>query len=193
MAGRSNILFLPLQGLLQAGVRRGMGYLFEQQIPEDFLVMRRADRISGFFWLFFSAFVSVESYRLGLGGLHEPGPGFLCFWTGVAMGIMSVAILVRAWATREPEEAESDLFGKKNLLKVTFVLVALFLYAFFMEAVGFIPITLLLFLFLLGMIEKKKWGFAILVSVAVTVVSYLVFEVWLQAQLPRGILESLRF
>jgi hypothetical protein len=149
--------------------------------------MSRADRISGTFWLFFSVFVSIESYRLGLGTLTQPGPGFLSFWTGIAMGIMAVTILARAWTSTAPGEFKSPIFGRKNLLKITFVLLSLFLYAFFMEALGFIPVTLLLFIFLLGMIERKKWGFAIAVSIAVTGISYLLFDLWLKAQLPRGI------
>jgi putative tricarboxylic transport membrane protein len=155
--------------------------------------MSRADRISGIFWLFFSGFICIESYRLGLGSLHQPGPGFLFFWTASAMGILSIAVIIRAWTAKKTTEPESHIFAKGNALKVIFVLLALFLYAFFMEALGFIPITLLLFVFLLGIIEKKGWAFAILVSVVVTGVSYLVFEVWLKSQLPEGLLGSLRF
>jgi putative tricarboxylic transport membrane protein len=155
--------------------------------------MSKADRISGIFWLLFSVFVSIESYRLGLGTLHQPGPGFLFFWTGVAMGILSIAVFVRAWTGKRAEEPEGPIFGKENLLKIILVLLSLFLYAFFMETLGFIPITLLLFIFLLGMIEKKRWGFAVFVSVVVTGVSYLVFEIWLKSQLPKGLLGFLRF
>ena len=155
--------------------------------------MRKADQISGIFWLFFSVFISIESYRLGLGTLHQPGPGFLFFWTAAAMGILSAAVIVRAWTGRKTGEPESPVFGKENALKIILVLLALFLYAFFMETLGFIPITLLLFIFLLGIIEKKRWGFAVWVSVVVTGISYLVFEIWLKSQLPKGLLESLRF
>ena len=155
--------------------------------------MSKADRISGIFWLLFSVFISIGSYRLGLGSLHQPGPGFLFFWTAAAMGILSIAVIVRAWTGRKAEEPGGPIFGRENVLKIILVLLALFLYAFFMETLGFIPITLLLFIFLLGMIEKKRWGFTVLVSVAVTGVSYLVFEIWLKSQLPKGLLEFLRF
>ena len=155
--------------------------------------MSKADRISGIFWLFFSGLICIESYRMGLGRLHEPGPGFLFFWTAFAMGVLSIAVIIRTWVGRKAEAPESAIFEKENALKIILVLLALFLYAFFMEALGFIPITLLLFIFLLGIIEKKGWGLAILVSIAVTAVSYLVFEIWLKSQLPKGILESLRF
>jgi putative tricarboxylic transport membrane protein len=155
--------------------------------------MNKADRISGIFWLFFSGFICIESYRMGLGNLHQPGPGFIFFWTAVAMGVLSIAVFVRAWAGKKTGEPEGPLFGKENVFKVILVLLALFLYAFFMETLGFILITLLLFIFLLGWIEKKRWGLTIFVSLMVTAISYLVFEIWLKSQLPKGLLESLRF
>ncbi len=155
--------------------------------------MRKADQISGIFWLFFSGFICVESYRLGLGTLHQPGPGFIFFWTAFVMGILSIAVLIPAWTKKKTGELEGSLFGKENMLKIIFVLLSLFLYALFMESLGFIPVTLLLFIFLLGIIEKKSWGLTIFVSVAVTGISYLLFEIWLKSQLPKGLLGFLRF
>jgi hypothetical protein len=62
-----------------------------------------------------------------------------------------------------------------------------------MEPLGFIPVTLLLFLFILGILERKRWIVAVLTSIAVTVAAYLIFETALHSQLPKGILEFLRF
>jgi len=155
--------------------------------------MRKADQISGIFWFLFSAFISIESYRLGLGNLHQPGPGFIFFWTAIAMGALSIAVFVRARAAKKAGQREAPIFGRENLLKIILVLLSLFLYASFMETLGFILITLLLFIFLLGVIEKKRWGLTIFVSIVVTGISYLVFEIWLKSQLPKGLLGSLRF
>jgi putative tricarboxylic transport membrane protein len=155
--------------------------------------MGKVDRISGVFWLFFGLFVCFESYRLGLGTLHKPGPGFLFFWTSIFLIIMSVVVLIRAWSSMKTEEPGALIFGKEKPRKIVLVLLSLFLYAIFMEMVGFIPITLLLFIYLLGIIEKKGWFYTIFVSVVVTVAAYLIFETWLQSQLPKGVLEFLRF
>lgn len=155
--------------------------------------MGRFDRISGLFWLCFSGLVAIESYRLGLGTLHKPGPGFLFFWASVALGMMSLVILFRAWSDRRGEKPKRELFQRKPLLKIILVLVSVFLYAVFMETVGFILSTLVLFIFLLGMIEKKRWGYTVFVSFMVTACTYLIFEIWLKSQLPKGILEFLRF
>jgi putative tricarboxylic transport membrane protein len=155
--------------------------------------MGKADRISGIFWLIFSVCVSVESYRMGLGSLRQPGPGFLFFWVSVVIGIMSLVIFIREWRQNKTEGSEIPIFEKLNVSKLVLVLISVFLYALLIETVGFILVTWLLFVFLLGIIEKKRWPFTIFVSTAVTAVAYLVFEVWLQSQLPKGLLEFLRF
>jgi len=155
--------------------------------------MAKADRISGIFWFIFSLFVSYESYKLGLGTLRKPGPGFFFFWVSVVLGIMSLVILIRAWESKKAAESRVSIFGKLNVTKLILVLISVFLYALLIEKLGFIPVTLLLFIFLLGIIEKKRWPFTILVSIAVTAIAYLVFEIWLQSQLPKGLLEFLRF
>lgn len=152
--------------------------------------MGKADRISGIFWLIFSVFVSMESYNLGLGSLRKPGPGFLFFWIGVLLGIMSLLVILRS---RRAQPAREGPLRGLNVTKIILVLIALFLYALFMERLGFILVTLGLFLLLLGIIEKKRWSFTLLVSVLVTAATYLIFEVGLQSQLPKGLLEFLRF
>jgi len=56
-----------------------------------------------------------------------------------------------------------------------------------MEALGFILVTLFLFLYLLGVIERRKIGMTVLISVLVTSFAYLIFELALESQLPKGI------
>ena len=156
--------------------------------------MSKADKISGLFWLFFGILVSVESARLGLGTLHRPGPGFLFFYAGIFVSIISLIILIRAFLTKKLEESKESIFGaSRNIWKAVYVLIAIFLYALLMDPLGFIPVTLLLFLFILGILEKKRWIVAALTSLAVTVAAYLIFETALQSQLPKGILGFLRF
>jgi len=155
--------------------------------------MGRADRISGIFWLCFALLFIVQSYRLGLGTLHRPGPGFLYFWVNVVLGVMSLVVLIRAWVGKKTEGPPSPIFGGQNVRKIIFVLLSLFLYVILMETLGFILVTLLLFFFLLGIIEKKRWLSTAFVSVLVTAISYLIFEIWLQSMLPRGLLGFLRF
>jgi len=155
--------------------------------------MGKADRISGIFWLCFAVLMIIQSYRLGLGTLHKPGPGFLFFYVNIILGIMSLVVLIRAWVGKKGEGSQPALFGRQNVSKIVFVLLSLFLYVLLMETVGFIPVTFFFFIYLLGIIEKKKWYYTLSVSIIVTVISYLIFETWLQSQLPKGLLGFLRF
>jgi putative tricarboxylic transport membrane protein len=154
--------------------------------------MGRSDRISGVFWLCFAILATIESRRLGMGTLHQPGPGFLFFWVNIALGIMALVVLIRAWAGKKIEGPRHAIFGGQNISKIIYVMLSLFIYILLMETVGFILVTLLLFIFLLGIIEKKRWYYTAIVSIAVTVAAYLIFETWLQSQLPKGLLGFLR-
>jgi len=149
--------------------------------------MGKSDRISGAFWLCFSILMIIQSYRLGLGKLNHPGPGFLFFWVNIALGIMSLVVVFKGWARKKGEEDQPALFEGDRMSKIIFVLLALFIYVLLMETVGFLPMTFLLFIFLLGIIEKKKWFFTVFVSIVVTVISYLIFQIWLQCMLPYGV------
>jgi putative tricarboxylic transport membrane protein len=155
--------------------------------------MGKADRISGAFWFLFSLFISYESHKLGLGTLRQPGPGFLFFWTGIVIALLSLAVILISLKKESAGESGESVFARSNITKLLFVMGSLFLYALLIEWLGFLIVTLLLFLFLLRVIEKKKAWFAVLVSLAVTGLSYLIFELGLQSQLPRGLLEFLRF
>jgi putative tricarboxylic transport membrane protein len=137
--------------------------------------------------------VSVESYRLGLGTVHRPGPGFLFFWAGISLAIMSLIIMIRAWITQKEAGAGGLIFGRQNIWKICLVLISVFLYVLLLDRLGFIVVTLLLFLFLLGIVERKGWVLTINASLAVTAAAYLIFETALQSQLPKGLLEFLRF
>ncbi|MBW1799166.1 MAG: tripartite tricarboxylate transporter TctB family protein [Deltaproteobacteria bacterium] len=155
--------------------------------------MKKADRISGLFWFLFAVIIVIKSYRLGLGKVVEPGPGFLFFWAGIVLGIMSLAIIFGSFKRKKTEEPDKPIFGSISFRKILFVLVAVFLYALLIETLGFILVTVMLFIFLLCVVEKKGWLLTILSSFSVTIAAYLVFQTWLGTQLPRGILGFLRF
>jgi putative tricarboxylic transport membrane protein len=155
--------------------------------------VRKADRISGTFLLLLSIVISLESYHAGLGTLRRPGPGFLFFGAGILLGLLSFIVLLRAFSTQKTGEHEKSMFGQVNIAKISLVMGSLLAYALVMEPLGFIPATFLMFMFLLGAMEKKGWLFTVLASLVVTFVAYVIFDVWLKSQLPRGVLESLNF
>jgi len=63
---------------------------------------------------------------------------------------------------------------------------ALFVYAFALERVGFVVATFALLLFFFKVLERQRWVMALAGSLVTAFVTYLVFKVWLQVQLPAG-------
>ena len=57
--------------------------------------MKKLDWISGFFCLILGVSICIESYRVSLGDFHNPGPGFFPFLIGLAIAVLSSALLVQ--------------------------------------------------------------------------------------------------
>ena len=67
--------------------------------------------------------------------------------------------------------------------------IALLAYAVGMEYLGFLVSTIFFIGFLLRAIEPRRWSIVILASLLTAVLSYCIFELWLQSQLPKGPLQ----
>jgi putative tricarboxylic transport membrane protein len=148
--------------------------------------MEHRDRISSLILLVFSFLVCVESYRLpvGIGSWHDPGPGFFPFWAGVIMGVLSFLAYLKALRTKG--EDIGPWYSQEKWKKVLWILVILMAYAFVLERVGFVVSTFLLLFVLFRVVETQRWGLAIGGSLAVTILSYGIFDRWLRLQLPKG-------
>ena len=56
--------------------------------------MRTFDLRSSLFWLLLSIAVITESLRMGIGTVQNPGMGFMSFWAGGLLAILSLGLLV---------------------------------------------------------------------------------------------------
>ncbi|HEY6368775.1 MAG TPA: tripartite tricarboxylate transporter TctB family protein, partial [Candidatus Binatia bacterium] len=90
---------------------------------------------SALFWIALGILVCYEATRLGLGSVTEPGSGFIFFWLGLILVILSLAAL--AESLRSSEEIVQET-REMNWIKITLVLLSLLLYAFFLERLGFV-------------------------------------------------------
>ena len=139
------------------------------------------------FFLIFSVYVCVVSRRLGLGTLHKPGAGFLPFWSGVFIGILALVLFFQGLKSGEGGQVEEGS-GKVNWKSMTLTLVYFLAYIVCFDYVGFITATVLFVGVILKTIEKKSWLTAASVSVGMALASYYGFNVWLQAELPKGLI-----
>ena len=136
------------------------------------------------FWVAVGVLVCYGATRLGLGSVTEPGSGFIFFWSGLILVLLSLVAL--AESLRGSEEGIPEV-GEMNWVKITLVLLSLLLYAFFLERLGFVITTFVLLSFLLGLIEETNWARAFGVASAAVLGSFSIFELWLKIRLPKGI------
>lgn len=150
--------------------------------------VRSRDIISSLFWAAMGIGICCGGYDLRLGSLNDPGGGFMFFWVGVIMFGLSCSIFIRAAKEKAVPGEVNAVWAGISLTKIAAVLVVLFIYAYLLTPLGFIPATILLMIFLFKAVEPQRWSWAILGAVVSTLAAYGVFRLWLQCQLPSGLL-----
>jgi putative tricarboxylic transport membrane protein len=146
--------------------------------------VKKIEIIVAFFWIALGILVCYGAARLGLGTVTEPGSGFIFFWLGLILVMLSLAALAASLRSSEGMVQEAK---EMNWVKIALVLLFLVLYAFFLERLGFVLTTFLLLSFLLGWIEQASWTRSLGVAAVAALGSFAVFEVWLKIRLPKGI------
>ncbi len=152
--------------------------------------MKKLDLYSSLFWFILCIPVSLHSMTLGLGTLRRPGPGFLFFWCAVIMGLLSAGVFVSAAIPRKGSRVESEEKAFRNVKwkNVIYVLFSITLYGIIFERIGYVLSTFFLISFLLYAIGAKRWYLVLLIACASSVLSYVLFALWLDVRLPRGVL-----
>jgi len=148
--------------------------------------VKRTYVVVNIFWLVLSTAVCVESWSLKVGGLHNPGPGFLPFYTAILLGLLALISLLQT--LKESEGPASEIWGGIQLGKLAILLGTLFLYVFLLDRLGFLLGTFLLLLVLFRIVEPYGWKTILLSSLLTIGGTYLFFVILLESRLPRGFL-----
>jgi putative tricarboxylic transport membrane protein len=143
------------------------------------------DQLSSLFWLAISIFVCVESIQAHVGSFRSPGPGFLPFWSAVVLGGLAMVLAVTSFLKKEGEKVTKEWIGVK-WSKVIFVLASLFVYSVLLTRLGYLITTFGLMLFLFSLTGRPKMWIWVGSAILTTVVTYFIFYIWLNVQLPRG-------
>jgi len=150
--------------------------------------MRNPDHPSSLFWLVVGIGIVFGSLKYGFGSLQAPGAGFITFFAGAILILLSAGLLVSSIRSQEPESGLRLLWKGLEARKVLYVLILLVIYALLLKHVGFLISTFVLLIFLFRVKANYHLLNVILMSFLVTAGSYLLFQVWLKVQLPKGIL-----
>ncbi len=151
--------------------------------------MGKNDRYTSILYGAFGLFIAFEGYRLELGTLRAPKPGFLVFWGGIALFILSLVLFIQTFLLRETEERA--IWKNVRWQKAAKLTAALFLYAIVLRWLGFLLSTFLLLLYLFKCLEPQRWRIALILSIVSTALCYWVFGVLFELRFPEGILEAI--
>lgn len=142
-------------------------------------------------WITLGIFVSIYSYKLGMGKLSEPGPGFIPFWLGIIVSGLALFKLVKESRVKADEGADSKTVkeaGRSSSLgKLIFIAITLFVYALVLDWLGYIITTFLAMILLLRFSGYTQWVRILVYAIIIVGISYLMF-LYLGVQFPAGVL-----
>ena len=148
--------------------------------------MRRHDLLSSIIFFCVGLFIVFYAPQFGIGSLHKPGTGFMPFLTGLIICILAAIIFVQALLDRS-SKIEKIWAGVK-FQKLIFSILMLITYGLLLKGFGFIIDSFFLILFLTHYMGSQSWKKSFLCGGLTSILCYLLFEVWLKSQLPKGIL-----
>src|SRR5512140_1850546 len=118
--------------------------------------MKRADRVFAFICLVLSCWLVIESLNYDYTTDYTPGPGFLPFWLGICLGLLSLFLLFDSIRRRDAKEdgKETKMPAGKALLRLGLILLITAGLAFFMMKIGFVLATFVFSALILIILEK---------------------------------------
>jgi len=148
--------------------------------------IRAYNRVAALFFLAVGIFFALYSQRVEIGTWTEPGPGFLPFYAGLTLAVMSLALLLGSFA-KKAWQAKPSFFPQSDSWKrVSATFLALVVYNLLLAYLGFTLTTFLFLAFLVKFIFPQSWKRTFIVSVCGSLFARLLFINFLETQLPKG-------
>ncbi len=156
---------------------------------------RRNEKITAGVLFGFSLFYFITSWRMKLGTVRNPGPGFIPVITGSLLLVCTAAYLIRLWRpkTGEPKEEKAASRGEKNYGAIFGILGCTLAYPFLLEYGKFIASTFAVAYVMLVLLKPSRSLLAFFLALGMAVGSFLIFSLLLGVALPSGFLEEFIF
>ncbi|MEW6667533.1 MAG: tripartite tricarboxylate transporter TctB family protein [Thermodesulfobacteriota bacterium] len=121
---------------------------------------------------------------LAFGSFRNPGSGMFPALIAVMMMVLAVIL----FAIPPKTDTRASPISGRVVLRICSVFAALVLYAVLLEFLGFLIVSFVLATFLFAVFDSQKYRFAVLKAFVLTGLAYILFEVLLHSNLPRGLL-----
>lgn len=148
--------------------------------------MKKYERMAGVFLVLVGLATGVHSWlNLKLGTMQMPDSGFMPFVASMVLVVCSALLVLSSLGKDEKPE---PFWEGRGWLKPALAVFMMLFYAWSMDMLGYLFSTLVFMLVWQFVIEREKWLKASIVSVAATVVMWILFSKLLGVPLPTGIL-----
>jgi len=121
-------------------------------------------------------------------GTYGPGPKIMPMTLGILLIVLSLINIIKG---ERIIEKGTQVFNKTGIKKVVLVGALFALYIIGFSLLGFTLANFLFFLLIMGVVEKMEPLKTLLSSLFFTVFIHMLFYVWLQVDVPQGLLENL--
>jgi putative tricarboxylic transport membrane protein len=153
-------------------------------------MLKRDAKVGLFLITFISIPLCYGSVTLGIGTAINPGPGFIPFFAGLILFLMSIVMIFTSLRKRETTEQQENviLISRGAII----ILIALILSGLLVERIGFFICTFCISILVLRINGINKWMLILLISFLNCIVIFIFFNLLLQVRLPLGILQVVR-
>ncbi len=147
------------------------------------------DLVVAFLVIVLGAVVVYESYRLGsTWGTDGPEAGYFPFYIGCLVCISGGVVFLQALLRLR---SDAKVFVERGQLKqVMIVLLPTVAYILSVQLIGIYISALAFIALFMRFIGKYGWARSALVGASVSIVTFLLFEIWFKIPLPKGPVES---
>jgi putative tricarboxylic transport membrane protein len=141
------------------------------------------DRISGLVVFLLAFGIFWQGRGLSIGSLHAPGPGFFPALIAAVLVLLSLFLMIGGGK----RESEEDAVSAPAIIRMLVLFAALVAYFLLLEYLGFVVVSFLLMFFLFLWVGRQRWYVAFSSAVTCIGLAYVLFEMLLKSNLPRGV------
>jgi putative tricarboxylic transport membrane protein len=146
---------------------------------------KTGDILASLILIFAGIMVIIGSIQLHLGTPGEPQPGFSPFVSAIILIVLSLILLMGAFRGRS---TGIQPFGE--LWRPLLLIIGLLSYSIVLDLLGYVIATIILSAVILRVLDTRTWWKVALVSLALSIGSYVLFDRLLGVTLPHGFLEG---
>jgi hypothetical protein len=152
--------------------------------------IKQIRKVEGFFWIGIGVLICLLAWKSKLGSFREPGPGFVAFISGLFVSMVGLVMGLSEFLSKTSLRSSTDFnqrFSIASWPRLIYTMMLLLSYGLLLNTLGYILTTFLVMWGLFYNREKNRLVSSGLASLASVGGTYLVFEVWLRCQFPRGL------